>query len=95
MLPQDFLDRMQRMLGDEYPLFLESYEKEKFQALRVNTLKTTREEFLQKAPFTLREVPWAAEGFYYEKGDTPGKYPYHEAGVYYIQEPSAMAPAAY
>ena len=53
MLPQDFLDRMQRMLGDEYPLFLESYEKEKFQALRVNTLKITREEFLQKAPFTL------------------------------------------
>ena len=40
-------------------------------------------------------VPWEANGFYYEKEDQPGKHPYHEAGVYYIQEPSAMAPAAY
>lgn len=95
MLPQNFLDRMQEMLKEEYPDFLASYEKEKFQALRINPLKTTREQFLEQAPFTLEEVPWAREGFYYSAEDTPGKYPYHEAGVYYIQEPSAMAPAAY
>lgn len=95
MLPQDFLERMQQMLGEEYPSFLESYEKEKYQALRVNPLKTTKEKFLEKAPFTMQKVPWADEGFYYSAEDTPGKHPYHEAGVYYIQEPSAMAPAAY
>ncbi len=95
MLPQAFLERMERMLGDEYPAFLESYEKERYQALRVNPLKADREDFLQKAPFTLRTVAWEPNGFYYDKGDAPGKHPYHAAGVYYIQEPSAMAPAAY
>lgn len=95
MLPQAFLERMERMLGDEYPAFLESYEKERYQALRVNPLKADREDFLQKAPFTLRTVAWEPNGFYYDKDDAPGKHPYHAAGVYYIQEPSAMAPAAY
>lgn len=41
----------------------------------------------------LKKVPWAENGFYYERQDQPGKHPYHEAGLYYIQEPSAMAPA--
>lgn len=95
MLPQAFLERMERMLGDEYPAFLESYEKERYQALRVNPLKADREDFLQKAPFTLRTVAWEPNGFYYDKDDAPGKHPYHASGVYYIQEPSAMAPAAY
>lgn len=41
----------------------------------------------------LTPVPWAENGYYYEAGLQPGKHPYHEAGLYYIQEPSAMAPA--
>src|SRR5690606_27339589 len=41
--------------------------------------------------FKLEPVPWAPEGFYYDEKDRPGKHPYHEAGLYYIQEPSAMA----
>lgn len=95
MLPELFLERMKQMLEDEYPAFLNSYEKERFQALRINPLKGNRELFLQNNPFHLRPVPWENNGFYYESGDQPGKHPYHEAGVYYIQEPSAMAPAAY
>lgn len=95
MLPQEFLDRMKQMLGEEYPAFLESYEKERYQALRVNPEKGSCEEFLKKAPFTLQPVTWESNGYYYDGQDTPGKHPYHEAGVYYIQEPSAMAPAAY
>lgn len=95
MLPQDFKDRMKEMLGEEYEAFEKSYEHEKYQALRINPLKTDRELFLKEAPFQLKEIPWCADGFYYSSGDTPGKHPYHEAGVYYIQEPSAMAPATY
>lgn len=95
MLPELFLERMEQMLADEYPEFLNSYEKERFQALRVNPLKAKRELFLQNNPFHLRPVPWERNGFYYEREDQPGKHPYHEAGVYYIQEPSAMAPATY
>lgn len=95
MLPQAFLDRMEQMLGGEYPAFLQSYEKERYQALRVNPLKADRNVFEAAAPFTLRPVAWEPNGFYYGKEAAPGKHPYHAAGVYYIQEPSAMAPAAY
>lgn len=98
-LPQDFVTRMQDMLGEAYPAFLRSYDEEKYQALRVNVLKSTADDFLQRAPFfqcsEAVSVPWEKNGFYYEAGEAPGKHPLHEAGVYYIQEPSAMAPAAY
>lgn len=90
-LPQEFKERMERLLGAEYEAFLESQEREAAQALRVNTLKITWEELERLAPFSLRPVPWAKDGFYYGKEDRPGKHPYHEAGLYYIQEPSAMA----
>lgn len=95
MLPQEFEQRMKQMLGEEYPAFEESYEKEKFQALRLNPLKVDKECFLEKTTFTLTQVPWEGNGFYYTAQDTPGKHPYHEAGVYYIQEPSAMAPVPF
>lgn len=95
MLPQDFKDRMKEMLGDAYEAFEKSYEKEKYQSLRINPLKTEKERFLKEAPFHLQEILWCEEGFYYSSQDAPGKHPYHEAGVYYIQEPSAMAPAVY
>ena len=95
MLPEEFLSRMERLLGEEYPEFLQSYDRPRAQALRFNPLKGDIGEFLEKAPFTLTPVPWEPNGFYYGTLDTPGKHPYHEAGVYYIQEPSAMAPAAY
>lgn len=90
-LPQEFRERMERFLGEEYEEFLESWQREASQALRVNQLKITPEEFLKLSPFALRPVPWADAGFYYGKEDRPGKHPYHEAGLYYIQEPSAMA----
>lgn len=95
MLPQEFENRMKQMLGEEYPAFEASYEKEKFQALRLNPLKVDKECFLEKTTFTLTQVPWEGNGFYYTAQDTPGKHPYHEAGVYYIQEPSAMAPVPF
>lgn len=95
MLPQGFLERMQQLLGEEYPAFLQSYETERAQALRLNPLKGPADLFLGKTDCSLTPVPWEKNGFYYAREDTPGKHPYHEAGVYYIQEPSAMAPAVY
>lgn len=94
-LPKEFEDRMQDMLKEAYPAFLASYENNRFQALRVNTLKVAKEVFLENAPFDLNSVAWEQNGFYYDSNNQPGKHPWHEAGVYYIQEPSAMAPAAY
>lgn len=88
-IPKEFLQRMQQLLGEEFSAFLESYDQPKAQALRVNPQKTDLEEL--KKYFALEPVPWAPQGFYYDGQQRPGKHPFHEAGLYYIQEPSAMA----
>lgn len=92
-LPQPFQERMKKQLQNEYKAFLQSYGEERSQGLRVNTLKVTQADFLSLAPFSLTPVPWAETGFYYPPEERPGKHPYFEAGLYYIQEPSAMAAA--
>ena len=69
MLPQEFEARMQDMLGEAYPAFRDSYEKTKFQALRINPLKVDEVAFLASAPFSLRNVPWEKNGFYYGEED--------------------------
>ncbi|WP_374722584.1 RsmF rRNA methyltransferase first C-terminal domain-containing protein [Peribacillus tepidiphilus] len=90
-LPKDFIVKMKGLLKDEYEAFIKSYEENKSQGLRVNTLKVSIDEFLEKSPFKLEKIPWVKEGFFYKDEERPGKHPYHEAGLYYIQEPSAMA----
>lgn len=95
MLPKEFLERMEKMLGSSYRAFLESYDKEEYKALRFNPLKGSKEVFLKENIFSLSEILWEENGYYYKEDDKPGKHPFHEAGVYYIQEPSAMAPVCF
>ncbi|MBR5529110.1 MAG: RsmB/NOP family class I SAM-dependent RNA methyltransferase, partial [Oscillospiraceae bacterium] len=90
MLPQEFLDRMQLQLGQEYPQFLLSLERPRAVALRFNPLKGE----IPTLPFVGDNVPWEPMGVYYDPASRPGLHPYHEAGVYYLQEASAMAPVA-
>ena len=90
MLPEAFLQRMEAQLGPEYPAFLESLERPRAVALRFNPLKGERPVL----PFVGAPVPWEPEGFYYDPETRPGLHVYHEAGVYYLQEASAMAPVA-
>ena len=92
-LPESFLERMKTRLKAEMLAFLASYEEDRLFGLRVNTLKLPMEAFCALSDFQLEPVPWADSGFYYREGDRPGKHPHYHAGLYYIQEPSAMAPA--
>lgn len=93
-LPQAFIERMQGMLGDEFDEFMLSYDSDRRQALRINTAKLTVEEYMKISPFEFTgPVAWAEAGFYYSSADRPGRHAHHEAGLYYIQEPSAMAVA--
>jgi NOL1/NOP2/sun family putative RNA methylase len=91
-LPAAFVDKMKAMLQDEFPAFLASYVDSRYYGLRVNTLKITLQQFREISPFQLQAIPWSKEGFYYEDGERPGKHAFYNAGLYYIQEPSAMAP---
>lgn len=91
-LPGPFAERMEALLGEEYQQFIKTYEAEPAGGIRVNTLKLTVDEWLERSPFELAPVPWCPSGFYTAPGVRPGKHPYYHAGLYYIQEPSAMAP---
>ena len=90
MLPEAFLIRMQAQLGEEYPAFLESLERPRAVALRFNPLKGE----IPSLPFVQQPVPWEQQGYYYDPESRPGLHPYHEAGVYYLQEASAMSAVA-
>ncbi|MGL6174025.1 MAG: RsmF rRNA methyltransferase first C-terminal domain-containing protein [Cellulosilyticaceae bacterium] len=94
-LPVAFEKKMKEFLKDEYNAYLKSYELPKYQGFRVNTLKTTMDEWEEINPFqNIKSVPWCKQGFYYVE-ERPAKHPYYYAGLYYMQEPSAMAPGSY
>jgi NOL1/NOP2/sun family putative RNA methylase len=92
-LPEAFVERMKEMLGEEYRAFADSYNKTRLRGLRVNTMKISPEEFERIAPFPVKRVPWVRNGFFYDNDVFPAQHPYYAAGVYYLQEPSAMTPA--
>lgn len=91
MLPEGFEARMRALLGSEYEDFLASFDRPLCTGLRRNPLKTGFTGDLSR--FSLSPVPWCPTGFYYDAVSRPGLSPYHAAGLYYLQEPSAMAPA--
>ena len=90
MLPEEFLTRMKNQLGEEYSQYLESLERPRAVALRFNPLKGET----PKLDFVGSPVPWEPQGYYYDPESRPGLHPYHEAGVYYLQEASAMSAVA-
>ena len=96
-LPLEYEKKMRLLLADlgeeEFEKYERALESERFFGLRVNTLKISPEAFQSISPFPLEPVPWAENGFYYKDG-FPGRHPFYHAGLYYIQEPSAMYPGA-
>ncbi len=93
-LPILFEEKMKRLLGDEYDDYIKCYEKPRYFGLRVNTKKISVEEFQKICPFEIEPIPWIENGFYYDGENVqPSKHPYYFAGLYYLQEPSAMTPA--
>ena len=90
MLPEAFLNRMRAQLGDEFDAYLTSLERPRAVALRFNPLKGEAPTL----PFIQAGVPWEPNGYYYDPETRPGLHPYHDAGVYYLQEASAMSAVA-
>lgn len=94
-LPVQFKDRMIQLLGEEeFAQYEQSFYEERMYGLRVNTSKISTQEFEKIAPFEIKPIPWIENGFYYDGTKvSPAKHPYYHAGLYYLQEPSAMTPA--
>ena len=102
-LPIEFEKKMKAFLGNEWEEFLYSYDNNRFQALRFNTLKVGKNKSVEEEIAGImdklcipmdKKVTWANDAYYYDEEKRPGKHPYHEMGLYYIQEPSAMSAAA-
>ena len=84
---------MARLLKDEHPAFLASYDMPPSIGIRVNTLKIVPDVFRQMIPFELAPVLWCSPGSTILVRDNvvPGKHPFHAAGLDHLQDPSAMA----
>lgn len=102
-LPESFLSEMKELLGNEYNSYAESLKESWKPGLRVNTLKIKPQQLEAMVPWSMEPVPWTGNGFYYgqeqggdgmKKDNRPSRHPAYYCGLYYLQEPSAMAPAA-
>ncbi len=83
---------MKKLLGEDYESYVSVLSEKPVRALRVNTDKISAEDFIKICPFEVQRIPYAENGFYFEY-DGIGNHPFHHAGMFYIQEPGAMAPA--
>lgn len=92
-LPKNYIQQMKELLKEDFEAYMQSFEQERYYGLRINTNKISVEDFLKISPFQLKPIPWADNGFYYQGNQKPAKHPYYYAGLYYLQEPSAMLPA--
>jgi NOL1/NOP2/sun family putative RNA methylase len=93
-LPKKFEQKMKHLLQEEFDVYMASFDEERYYGLRANTLKVEPKELQDITQFQLAPIPWCKEGFYYQETNRPAKHPYYHAGLYYIQEPSAMTPGA-
>ncbi|WP_286947020.1 RsmF rRNA methyltransferase first C-terminal domain-containing protein [Acetobacterium sp. UBA5834] len=90
-LPEAFKEKMKNLMGASYQSLLDSYDQPESKGIRTNTLKLTPDELANKLPFKTQSVNWCKDGFYIDHTVRPGKNPYYYAGLYYVQEPTAMA----
>ena len=93
-LPEEFQNRMKTLLGAEYDAFIHSYDAPRHSGLRINTLKCDPAHFPEIAPGQWKRIPWTENGYFVPGGVRMGASPLYAAGVFYLQEPSAMTPAS-
>ncbi len=91
-LPIDFVNRMEQDLGPDFHAFLRSYDENKISALRFNPIKADEAAVEAMAGIIKEQVDWSPNGYYYDDESRPGLHPYHQAGVFYIQDASAQLP---
>jgi NOL1/NOP2/sun family putative RNA methylase len=96
MLPEEFLNGIKEMIGEEETLLLEhACEEEAVKALRLNPLKKTADDKTDlMSEMKLEKLSYEEDGYLFDPECVPGRRPFHDAGAYYIQDPGAMIPGA-
>ena len=92
-LPNEFIERMKNIDGFDIDSFLNSYNSPPCTGLRLNPAKENSKELFEAEFKNNDKVPWCENGYYIEKDNINGNHPYHIAGMFYFQEPSAMCTA--
>ena len=92
-LPEEYLKQMQELLQDEYADYLACFDRPYTSSFRLNTSRISVKDFQNISPFAIEAIPWTTDGFYYYGDIKPALHPYFHAGLYYLQEASAMLPA--
>ena len=88
---QYFLQEIKTLFKDEYEDFIATADRPMYRSLRVNPLKTTA-EFLKDSGIEFGELtPFDSNTYYLDTENKLGNHPFHNAGLYYLQEPSATA----
>lgn len=88
--PKAFLEKMEQLLGGEYPAYVSSLNEPAFRGVRLNTLKGTEQELRDSLPFSISSSPFSSDSFY-GPSEKVGTLPAHHAGLFYSQEPSASS----
>jgi len=93
-LPIGFITKIQQLLGEEAENFFTHLKDESPIGIRVNPIKTNRNDFLTAVTANGTPISWCNDGFFLnEEKASVTKHPYYHAGLCYVQEPSAMFPA--
>ncbi len=91
MLPEKFTERMKNLLGDGYPDFSKALEESGVKGVRVNETKISLADFLSSTTLSLEKIEYTKNGFIPKNQDGIGNTPEHHAGMFYVQDPGAMA----
>lgn len=91
-LPIDFCERMKMLTGDEYDDFVRSYDTQINRGIRINQPKCNDIKAIAEKLGVTDKIAWCETG-YYANDTISGNHPYHQAGVFYFQEPSAQSVA--
>ncbi len=91
MLPERFNERMKDILGEDYAAFESALGEANVRAIRVNTTKISVADFLDRTALRLSPIDYAEDGFIPESCDGIGRTAEHHAGMFYVQDPGAMA----
>ncbi|MBQ2973626.1 MAG: RNA methyltransferase [Clostridia bacterium] len=91
-LPLEYSERMKMLLENEYEDYINELNNPPVRGFRVNSDKISLDDFKKINIFSSKKIPYVENGFYLDY-DKIGNHPYHHAGMIYVQEPGAMAPA--
>lgn len=94
-MPTEYFEARERaLLGQRYETLYAAPSDSAARGVTVSALRTTPGTFAAKADMVLEPSPFCKAAFVVrEETFKPGRHPYHHAGVFYSQEPSAASAA--